>query len=130
MFSSSSWKHMIVKYIYSNIHVYHIFLFVPSINLIFLLKILIIDEIEIWKIELLLTEVKWLFKSWRVNCKDKGMNYFQMSRKGGMHYTDPTAVVSYLQILGVTFVSLAIMLLFSMLFVGSWEFIPSTYGFM
>lgn len=32
---------------YRNIHVYHIFLFVPSINLIFLLKILIIDEIEI-----------------------------------------------------------------------------------
>lgn len=67
---------MIVKYIYSYIYVYYIFLFVFLINLIFLLKILIIDEIEIWKIELFLIEVKWLFKFWRVNCKDKGMNYF------------------------------------------------------
>lgn len=63
-------------------------------------------------------------------CVPVAVHYFLMSRKEGIHYTDPTAVVSYLQILGVTFVSLAIMLLFSMLFVGSWEFIPSTYGFI
>lgn len=47
MFLLSLWKYMIVKYIYSNIYVYYIFLFVFLINLIFLLKILIIDEIEI-----------------------------------------------------------------------------------
>lgn len=47
MFLLSLWKYMIVKYIYSYIYVYYIFLFVFLINLIFLLKILIIDEIEI-----------------------------------------------------------------------------------
>lgn len=52
---------MIVKYIYSNIYVYYIFLFVFLINLIFLLKILIIDEIEIWKIELFLIVIGKMF---------------------------------------------------------------------
>ncbi|XP_048742012.2 phosphatidylinositol glycan anchor biosynthesis class U protein-like [Ostrea edulis] len=53
-----------------------------------------------------------------------------MSTKGRVIYTDSAALFGYLQIVCITFISLAIMLLFSMLFVGSWEFIPSTYGFI
>ncbi|XP_078336360.1 GPI-anchor transamidase component PIGU-like isoform X1 [Crassostrea virginica] len=63
-------------------------------------------------------------------CVPVAVHYFLISRKGRVQYNDTTAGVSYLQIVGVTFVSLALMLLFSMLFVGSWEFIPSTYGFI